>query len=221
MRHLRVCIYGGLEWDKVPAAFVAALANKIVGSIPAVIVTGGVHHPKEKPKAVSTDAAALEGARRYTKQNKKDLRDYYEAWIPDPLLDGRPDIGGAVRMTKEDGSTVRVIAGRTALGRRLAMVAGVAMVVTIAGRQHTEVVVEHALELGIPVPPIPDAGGDSRDLLNKYWQRIADGFDPGALETCLGEVSKAIEKAPETAAAAVVNLIRTANTPGPRLRGCA
>jgi hypothetical protein len=120
MRRLRVCIYGGLGLDKVPEAFVAALANKILGSMPAVIVTDGFHHPKEKPKAVSTDVAALEGARRYAEQNNKDLRDYYEAWIPNPLLDGCPDIGGAVRMTQAEGLTVRVIAGRTVLGRRLA-----------------------------------------------------------------------------------------------------
>jgi hypothetical protein len=57
-----------------------------------------------------------------------------------------------------DGVTVRVVHGRTALGRRLAMVAGVDMVVTISGLRHTEVVVEQALETGVPVLPLPHAG---------------------------------------------------------------
>jgi hypothetical protein len=100
--------------------------------------------------------------------------------------------------------------GRTPLGRRLAMVAGVDMVVTISGKQHTEVVVEQALELGLPVLPIPDAGGDSQDLLGKYRGRISAGFDPGALDKCLDEVSRSIKSAPEAAAGAVVELIRTA-----------
>ena len=68
-------------------------------------------------------------------------------------------------MSEADLITVRVMTGRTPLGRRLAMVAGVDVVVTISGRQHTEVVVEQALELGVPVLPIPVAAGDSRDLL--------------------------------------------------------
>jgi hypothetical protein len=44
-------------------------------------------------------------------------------------------------MTEKHCITVRVMTGRTALGRRLAMVAGVDMVVTICGKLHTEVVV--------------------------------------------------------------------------------
>jgi hypothetical protein len=99
--------------------------------------------------------------------------------------------------------------GRTPLGRRLAMVAGVDIVITISGKRHTEVVVEQALELGVPVLPIPNAGGDSGDLLLNYRERIA-GFDPGALDKCLAEVSTAIDDNPEMAAQAVVNLIRTA-----------
>jgi len=90
------------------------------------------------------------------------------------------------------------------------MVAGVDIVVTISGEYHTEVVVEQALELGVPVLPIPDAGGDSRDLLGKYRRWIAASFDPGALDQCLDAVSKAIDGDPEMAATAVVDLIRTA-----------
>ena len=90
------------------------------------------------------------------------------------------------------------------------MVADVDLVVTIAGRRHTEVVIEQALEQGLPVLPIPDAGGDSRVLLEKYRERIALGFAPGALDRCLQQVSKSIQADPKEAAAAVVNLMRTA-----------
>jgi hypothetical protein len=210
MRRLRVCVYGGTDLQGTPTRFIAALAYKILDSMPAVIVTGGFLHSNKKPKAVSTDVAALEGARRYANEHGIDLKYCYEAWIPEPSLDGRPEVEGVVRMTEMDGITVRLMAGRTPLGRRLAMVAGVDMVVTISGRQHTEVVVEQALELGYPVLPIPNAGGDSRDLLVKYHERIAASFDPGALDRCLGDVSKALGSDPETAATAVVDLVRTA-----------
>src|SRR6476660_9526808 len=208
---MRICIYGGTDLQGVPTKFVAALAYQILQSFEnGVIVTGGFLRSHGQPDATSTDAAALNGARRYANERNIDLRECYQAWIPDPKLDSRPDVKGAVRMSAEDGVTVRTMSGLTPLGRRLAMVADVQMVVTISGRQHTEVVVEQALELGVPVLPIPDAGGDSRDLLIKYRERIAAGFDQGALHQCLGEISKTIDSYPEIAAGAVVDLIRTA-----------
>src|SRR4030095_9088890 len=106
------------------------------------------------------------------------------------------EIQNAVRMSEKDGVTVRVMVGRTPLGRRLAMVAGVDLVVTISGKKHTEVVVEQALEMGVPVLTIPDAGGDSRDLLVAYRGRIASAFDAGALDRCLNDVSEAIDTQP-------------------------
>ena len=84
------------------------------------------------------------------------------------------------------------------------------MVITISGKQHTEVVVEQALELGLPVLPIPNAGGDSEDLLSKYRERIAASFDPGALDQCLSRISQTIDNDTRSAAGAVVDLIRTA-----------
>jgi hypothetical protein len=207
---MRVCIYGGTELQGTNTEFISALAYEILASKQAVIVTGGFLHSNKKPTAVSTDVAALSGARKYADKHGIDLKNCYEAWVPEPRLDGRPDVGGAVRMTKDDGITVRVMTGRTALGRRLAMVAGVDLVVTISGKQHTEVVVEQALELGIPVLPIPNAGGDSEDLLDKYRERIAASFDPGALDQCLKQVSNSIHSDPDMAAGAVVDLIQTA-----------
>jgi hypothetical protein len=209
MRNLRVCIYGSTDLQGTPTEFISTLAYRILDSMEAVIVTGGFRHSHRSPTATSTDAAALKGARRYAEEHGVPLSDCFEGWIPDPSLDERPDIGGAVRMTQADGITLRVMAGRTSLGRRLAMVAGVDMVVTISGRVHTEVVVEQAVELGIPVLPIPIAGGDSEALLNKYYKRIAAGFEEGALDTCLDNLSNWTSDL-DNAAAAVVALLQTA-----------
>lgn len=210
MGNLRVCIYGGTHLQGTPTGFISALAYQILDSMPAVIVTGGFLHSNERPAAISTDAAALDGARRYANEHRVDLKNCYEAWIPEPRLDSRPDVKGVVRMTEADGIAVRVMSGRTPLGRRLAMVAGVDVVVTISGKQHTEVVAEQALELGLPVLPIPDAGGDSKMLLSKHRERIAAGFEPEALENCLAAVSQSIRRHPEVAARAVVDLIKSA-----------
>jgi len=210
MRPVRVCVYGGTDLKGAPPGFVSALSYEILDSMEAVIVTGGFLHSNESPGAKSTDSAALDGARLYAEKRGKNLRDCFEAWIPEPTLDLRPDVRGAVRMSEGDGVTVRVMSGRTPLGRRLAMVAGVDIVITISGRQHTEVVVEQALELGVPVLPIPDAGGDSERLLGRYRARIAASYDEGALDHCLAEVSRTIAADPTAAAKAVVQLVRTA-----------
>ena len=64
MRRMRVCIYGGTDLQGTPSGFISTLAYTVLNSMQAVIVTGGLHSNK-KPTAVSTDAAALEGARQY------------------------------------------------------------------------------------------------------------------------------------------------------------
>jgi hypothetical protein len=141
------------------------------------------------------------------------LKDCYEAWIPDPGLDSREDgedLKGIVRMSEADGITVRVMTGRTPLGRRLAMVGDVDIVVTIYGRKHTEVVVERGLDLGLPVLPIPDAGGDSEKLLHKYRPLIAKSFAPEGLDRCLSKISDTIKDRPDLAARAVIELLQSA-----------
>jgi hypothetical protein len=203
MRNKKVCIYGGTDLQGLPVEFISELAYKILASKQARIVTGGFLHAENEPDAVSTDSAALTGARRYASEHGIDLRDCYEAWIPDR-------VGGVVQMTENHGITVKVMKGRTRLGRRLAMVAGVHMVITISGGKHTEVVVEQALELGLPTLPIPVAGGVSKRLLANYRQRIAAGFDPKDFETCLSEISETIHRDPKAAASSVVKLIDTA-----------
>lgn len=210
MRPLRVCIYGGTHIDGTPSKFISELSYRILKSFPAIIITGGFLHFHKEPAAISTDVAALQGATRYSKENGIALKECFEAWVPDPILDERPDIEGAVRMKADDGIPVHIVQGRTPLGRRLAMVAAVDLVVTISGRKHTEVVVEQSLELGIPILPIPFANGDSETLLTKYSQRIAAAFQSGALDKCLQELSTTFNTDQERGAAAVVELIKTA-----------
>jgi hypothetical protein len=174
--------------------------------MPAVIVTGGFISSNENQTAVSTDSAALSGARRYADDHSISLKSCFEACIPEAGMD-RSDV---IRMGEADGIAVRVMTGRTPFGRRLAMVAGVHMVITIAGRRHTEAVVEQAIEIGIPVLPIPDAGGDSEILMSRYRGRIASYFGPGVLDLCLSAVAGQIGNRPEVAAESVVRLICTA-----------
>jgi hypothetical protein len=211
MRRLRVCIYGGTALQGMPVEFITALARKVLEKMDAVIVTGGFRDSEETRKSktpvTSTDSAALMGADQYSKESGRLLKDCFEAWLPDPALD-RAD--GTERMTENDGISIVPLNGRTALGRRLAMVAAVDMLVTISGRRHTEIVLEQALELGRPVVPIPDAGGDSRDLLEHYRKRIAANFDDGALDKCLQRVKATIHGQPDEAAEAVVRLLQTA-----------
>lgn len=211
MRQVRICIYGGTDLKGTPTDFISKLTDEILEAIPqAIIVTGGFRFSNKAPKAKSTDAAALDGARRYARRRGVNLKECFEAWIPEPVLDKRPEINDAVRMTEDEGITVRLMKGRTPLGRRLAMVAGVDFVITISGKVHTEVVIEQALELGLPVLPIPNAGGDSSKLLKEHETRIAAGFEDGALEKCLAEISKWIKKDEKRAALAVVRLIKRA-----------
>jgi hypothetical protein len=210
MRRLRVCIYGGTDLGAASISLISAIAYQVLHLPSAVIVTGGFLHGGKKPGAMSTDSAALMGARRFAREEGRPLSECYEAWIPEPGLDSRPDVKGVVRMTEADGIKVEVMHGRTPLGRRLAMVANVDVVITIAGSRHTEVVIEQALELGVPVFPIPFADGDSEALLEKYRDRIESRFEPGGLDRCLGEVSRAMKRDPESAAGAVVDLLETA-----------
>lgn len=208
MRRLRICLYGGTDLKGAPPQFIASLAYQILSSMNAIIITGGFKYSRKSPSARSTDSAALNGARRYAQEHQKDLKDCYEAWIPEPELDRRPDIGNVVRMREhEEGITVRTLAGHTPLGRRLAMVADVDMVVTISGSRHTEVIVEQALELGIPVLPIPFAGGDSKATFEAHRGRIAARFDAAEFERCLNTLERKMTSAPDEGARAVVELL--------------
>jgi len=212
MRNFRICIYGGTDLRGAPVQFISELAYTILKSREdVIIVTGGfLKRDKDVANIISTDVAALQGAKRFAKEQGISLKDCFEAWIPEPKLDNRRDIEGVERMTEEDGITIRVMTGRTPLGRRLAMVAGVNLVITIAGSKHTEVVIEQALELGVPVFPIPYANGDSKDLFERHKARIKSAFEPGAIDKCLEILSATINSNISEAATAVVTLIEKA-----------
>jgi hypothetical protein len=125
MRRMRICIYGETDLQGTFPAFISALAYKILDSLSTVSITGGFRRSNKDPRATSTDVAALWGARRAADEQGKHLKDCYEARIPEPDLNGRRDVKGVVRMTEADGISVHTMRGRTSLGRRLAMVAGV------------------------------------------------------------------------------------------------
>ncbi|MBD3946160.1 hypothetical protein [Nocardioides ganghwensis] len=209
MRMLRVCMYGGTDLDGMPAGFVQSLAEEILMTLPSVLVTGGFLRRGDRPQATSTDSAALEGARRAADRLGKDLRTLFEAWVPEGSLDGRPDVDGVVRMGEDLGVTVRMIAGRTALGRRLSMVGGVDVVLTVAGKRNTEVVLEQAIDLGVPALPIPHTGGDSKKAYETYGDRIEAAFAPGEVERCFALLNERGLQDP-AAVRSVVEVIRSA-----------
>ena len=217
MRDIRVCIYGGRNLSGVHAELISTLAYRLLEQKTFVIVTGGLLRVNSEPGAVTTDSSALHGARLYADQHKEDLSTCFEAWVPDPTLESRVDDKGAVRMSDRDGVTVRVMTGRTPLGRRLALVEGVNAVVTISGKRHTELIVEQALDLGVPVLPIALAGGDSEELLRNFRGDIAARFDRTAFERCMERLPAHYSQDfdPQAATSAIVDVMRTA-----RLRKC-
>jgi hypothetical protein len=92
---------------------VSAIAYEVLRRMSAVIVTGGFLHSSKNPDTISTDTAALKGARLYCEEYGVELASRFEAWVPEPGLDRGPDVGGAVRMSEADGIAVRTLAGKT------------------------------------------------------------------------------------------------------------
>jgi hypothetical protein len=178
---LRVCIYGGSKSDGTPMSFVSALAERLIRTVSAVIVTGGY----EGRSRETSESAALLGARRAAEAQSLDLSTVFEAWLPDAQSDGRR----TQRMGRDLGITVRELSGRTALGRRLSMVSGVDLVITFTGGAHTELVLEQAIELGVPALPIAATGGASRTVYMLYRDRIEAAFAPGAVRQCFGTLA--------------------------------
>ena len=175
MRKRRVCIYGGTDLPDVAQAFIARLTYEVLRGMPSEIVTGGFVHFKNEPHKTSTDSAALEGARKYAAEHGVSPADCFSAWLPKPDLDRR-EKGGIQRMREADGVNIRWMGQRSAFGRRLAMVHEVDMVVTIAGKRHTNEILEQALELDRPALPLPFCGGDSKDFWDEYVSTIINWF---------------------------------------------
>jgi hypothetical protein len=177
---LRVCIYGGTNLQKTKAGLITRLACEILQKTDWIIVTGGYLLPEtwdnNEPR-ISTDQAALIGA----KEAGKKLKERFEAWLPASHLD-RTDQGGAVRMSEDEhGVAVVSMEQRSALGRRLAMVRHVDMVITISGKVETNLVLEQALETNTPALPISfveDERGedDSKDFWESRKDAVAEWF---------------------------------------------
>ena len=183
MRKRRVCIYGGTALPEPAPAFVTELTRLLLENSSSVIVTGGFLHFADDDRAVSTDHAALRGAREYARSVGAKPSDYFEAWLPEPHLDRNRERGGVVRMSQGDGVTVRRMVQKSPLGRRLAMVHDVDVVVTIGGKRHTNEVLEQAFELNVPALPLKFAGGDSLEFWKLYRDWVVRQFSLTEPET--------------------------------------
>ena len=175
MRTKRICIYGGTDLTQAEAEFVEELSYQILKQLDAVIVTGGVKVNYKVPQGtVPADLAALNGARRFALERSEPVPTFFQAWIPDP---GKKTRSSIERMTADDiGGEPVEMRERSALGRRLAMVREVDLVVTISGKKHTETVLEQALEIGRPALPLPFTGGDSADFWGSEFPTITKWF---------------------------------------------
>lgn len=215
MRPLRICIYGGTDLQDTPIDFVERLAHELLRSLPSVIVTGGFVSSEERSeRVVSTDIAAWRGACRHADEAGVDRRSCYVACVPDPSLD---DERGVRRMSeREHDVTIEQLRDRTPLGRRLAMVRTCDVVVTITGGRHTEVVIEQAIECGLPTIPIPHstAPNGKRRASARSWKRhrvrLAAAFPDGRLTAMIDDLATTILDRPDEGARSVVDLVREA-----------
>jgi hypothetical protein len=196
MRPLRICIYGGTGLEEPAPTFVEELAREILDTIPSVIVTGGFLHFRDQADAISTDHAALRGARRHARTAGTDLHSCFEAFVPDPALDRNKERGGVVRMSARDGVNVRRMRQKSPLGRRLAMIHQVDVLVTIGGKRHTNEVLEQALELNTPALPLAFAGGDSAEFWTLYQDQVVHWFS-------LDDDAESVKRLDELTASAV------------------
>ncbi len=177
-RKLRVCVYGGTDLTEVEARLVTAVTERVLEDVPhAVIVTGGfVRHVDAPADRCSTDWAALEGCRNFVDRQagKRHLKQCFEAWLPASAFE-RQEEGGVIRMSPgEHDIAARRMGHRSPLGRRLAMVKDVDLVVTFSGKIHTETVLEQALETNTPALPIPikhtDKDVDEQPDSVRFWR---------------------------------------------------
>ena len=182
LRKLRVCIYGSTDLDRPLADFVRQLTLSVLKKLDVVIVTGGVKRRKwVKRHLQSVDQAAYEGAKQYADDRKDvDLKNCFEAWIPDPDQSRRPEI---IRMPEDYKIGRKIMKERSDLGRRLRMIRDVDIVLTVKGKIHTERVLEQALETGTPALPLPFSGGDSKDFWDKKKSQIQSWFPALSVET--------------------------------------
>lgn len=200
MSKLRICIYGGTSLHDESRHFIRRLASSILENMDAVIVTGGFfRYGGAEPE--STDFAALEGARDYAESRGISTRQCFEAWLPDPMQD-RQD--GVVRMSEEEHDIKIRPMGKAEVNRRLALAREVDILVTIAGKEHTKVVLAQALETGTPALPLVFEKGDSAEFWKANRDRIEDWFsleneEASFLQSLsLGDLPEQLDKAVKT-----------------------
>jgi hypothetical protein len=160
MRNKRVVIYGGTDLDKQPTGdFVSALAYALLDNDSILLATGGfARRAASAPRAISTDVAAADGARKFAAERGIPLEECLETWLPEH---GRDRLDEEVERFEAGKS--QVLIGLSAQARRMRLVQIADAIVTIRGEVRTALVLELALALAKPAVPVPFTGGDSRE----------------------------------------------------------
>jgi hypothetical protein len=165
-----IAIYGSTDLSGEKADFVRRLARSLLRQPDIVLVTGGFAHFYNVPGKISTDHAAVEGAKEFLEAEGIPVEERIETWLPEP----ERDRGRVVRFRE---GKVRELPGKSAQARRFSMVQNMDAIVTVQGRVQTAMVLDLALAINKPVLPLPFTDGDS----SRYWQenkaQIQQWFD--------------------------------------------
>jgi hypothetical protein len=167
-----IALYGGTKLNSKLQRFVRRLARDLLTQPDIVIVTGGFDRLTKEPNAVSTDRAALEGAREYLLAEGVELGERFQTWIPEPAKDRE----GVIRF--REGKVVELV-GRSAQARRFDLAQQVDAILTVKGKKHTAMLLDMALAINRLALPLPFTGGDSTSYWKGNREQIVDWFKMG------------------------------------------
>ena len=206
MRNKRVLVYGGTRLDKQVSTFVIEQACQLLGNESIRLMTGGFERSALTGNdEMSTDHAALEGARRFARGAPLD--EYFETWLPDPTKDR-----AAEQVERFRAGKTEEMRGLSAQARRMKLVQLADAIVTVSGHIQTSLVLELALSMARPALPLSFTGGDSAD----HWRdnhsyyvarlglsdgetRLLDAFDlktaeAAAMQACIAAIATTISR---------------------------
>lgn len=170
-----VAIYGGSDLSSQTASFVEKLSFSIIHNPDIILVTGGFNYFIDSPKAISTDRAAVAGAKRFLKDRNIPIEERIQTWLPETNKDRE-----TVRRFRE--GKIRMLEGISAQARRFTLVREVDATITIYGDTETAMVLDFALAINKPIFPLPFTGGDSLEYWKNFkkiisnWFSISDDF---------------------------------------------
>lgn len=200
----RILIYGGTELSAAESFFIVSLTYTLLTRIDAVIVTGGFLYSENLPGAVSTDFCVLQGALKYAAEQKIEVKDCLETWLPDREAENDPQKKRAERFSE---GTVKELKGQSAQARRFSMVRGVDVLLTVKGRKHTAMILDFALTINKPALPLAFTGGDSRLFYSDHSDRVKEWFAVEADFAKLLNAERIEDWAPSLKAEAIEHII--------------